>query len=59
MNIVTYFDYQNHIVFISTHTKISTPHEKAPVSQVLAIKAMVNGTRNSRKTNYRSSIYLS
>ena len=57
MNIVTYFDYQNHIVFISTHTKISTPHEKAPVSQVLAIKA--NGTRNSRKINYRSSIYLS
>ena len=41
MNIVTYFDYQNHIVFISTHTKISTPREKAPVSQVLAIKAMV------------------
>ena len=43
MNIVTYFDYNNHIVFISTHTKIGTQHEKAPVSQVLAIKAMEMG----------------
>ena len=23
-----HFDYNNHIVFISTHTKIGTPHEK-------------------------------
>ena len=30
MNISTHFDYNNHITFISTHTKIDTPH-KAPV----------------------------
>ena len=39
-NIVTHFDYNNHIVFISTYTKIDTPHEKAPgdsaVSNVVA-----------------------
>ena len=28
MNIGTYFDYNNHIVFISTHTKIGTPQKK-------------------------------
>ena len=32
MNIGTHFDYNNHIMFISTHTKISIPHEKAPVN---------------------------
>ena len=32
MNIGTHFDYNNHITFISTHTKIGTPHEKAPVT---------------------------
>ena len=31
MNIDTHFDYNNHIVLISTHTKIGTPHEKALV----------------------------
>ena len=31
MNIGTHFDYNNHIAFISTHTKIGTPYEKAPV----------------------------
>ena len=30
MNIGTYFDHNNHIVFISTHTKIGTPNAKAP-----------------------------
>ena len=29
MNTGTHFDYNNHIVFISTHTKIGTPHKKA------------------------------
>ena len=29
MNIGTHFDYNNHIAFISTHTNICTPHEKA------------------------------
>ena len=28
MNIGTHLDYNNHIVFISTHTKIGIPHEK-------------------------------
>ena len=29
----THFDYNNHIVFISTHTKIGTHmHEKAPTT---------------------------
>ena len=28
MNIGIHFDYNNHIVFISTHTKIDTPHER-------------------------------
>ena len=32
MNIGTHLDYNNHIVFISTHTKVGTPHEKAPVT---------------------------
>ena len=31
MNIGTHFDYNKHIVFISTHTKIGTPQEKAPI----------------------------
>ena len=31
LNIGTYFDYNNHIVFISTHTKIGTPYKKAPL----------------------------
>ena len=30
MNIGIHFDYNNHITFISTHTKIGTPHEKTP-----------------------------
>ena len=29
MNIGTHFDYINHVAFISTHTNIGTPHEKA------------------------------
>ena len=32
MNIGTDFDYNKHIVLISTHTKVGTPHEKAPVT---------------------------
>ena len=32
MNIGTHFEHSNHIAFISTHTKIRTSHEKAPVS---------------------------
>ena len=28
MNIGTHYDYNNHITFISTHTKIGTSHEK-------------------------------
>ena len=28
MNIGTHFDYTSHITFISTHTKIGTPHER-------------------------------
>ena len=35
MNIGTHFDYNTHIAFISTHTKIGTPHEKAPISHYL------------------------
>ena len=31
MDIGTHFDYNNHIAFISTHTEVGTPHEKAPV----------------------------
>ena len=31
MNIGTHFDYNHHIAFISTHSKIGTPHEKSPV----------------------------
>ena len=34
MNIGTHFDYNNHIVFISTHTKISTHMKKAPQTEV-------------------------
>ena len=30
MNIGTHFDYDNHVAFISTHTKMGTLHEKAP-----------------------------
>ena len=33
-NIGTHFDYNNHIVFISTHTKISTNMKKAPQTEV-------------------------
>ena len=29
MDIGTYFDYNKNIAFISTHTKIGIPHEKA------------------------------
>ena len=32
MNIGTHFDDNNHIEFISTHTKIGIPHEKAPIT---------------------------
>ena len=32
MNIEAYFDYNNHIMFISTHTKNGTPHKKASVT---------------------------
>ena len=32
MNISTHFDYNSHIVLISTPTKIGTPHKKAPVT---------------------------
>ena len=32
MNVGTHFDYNNHIAFLSTHTKIGTPHAKAPVT---------------------------
>ena len=31
MNIGTHFDYNHHIAFISTYSKIGTPHEKAPI----------------------------
>ena len=34
MNIGTHFDYNNHIVFISTHTRIGIPHEKAHTRSV-------------------------
>ena len=30
MNIGTYFDYNDHIAFISTHTKIGTPNKPSP-----------------------------
>ena len=36
MNIGTHFDPDNHVAFISTHTKTGTPHEKAPVTVQLA-----------------------
>ena len=32
MNIGTNFNYNNQITFISTHTKIGTPHKRAPVT---------------------------
>ena len=41
MTIGTHFDYSNHIVFISTHTKISTPHEKAPVTMQMEVNLLI------------------
>ena len=32
MNISTHFDYNNLTVFISTHTKLGTPHKRAPIA---------------------------
>ena len=32
MNIGTHFNYNNHITFISTHTKIGIPHEEASIA---------------------------
>ena len=36
MNIGTHFVYNNHIVPVSTNTKIGTPREKAPIPQILS-----------------------
>ena len=40
MNIGTHFDY-NHIAFISTHTKIGMPHEKAPVTVQTEVNLLI------------------
>ena len=46
MNIGNYFDYNNHIVFVSTHTKIGTPHEKAPVTTQTEVSFADSGFLN-------------
>ena len=37
----THFDYNNHIAFISTDTKIGTPHEKAPVTMQTEVNLLI------------------
>ena len=37
----THFDYNNHIAFINTHTKISTPHEKAPITAQTEVNLLI------------------
>ena len=49
MNIGTYFDYNNHIAFIITHTKIGTPHKKAPVTVQMEVNCWF-GFRMQRLT---------
>ena len=34
MNIGTHFDYNNHITFIRSHTKIGTPHARSVQTEV-------------------------
>ena len=41
MNIGTHFHYNNLIVFISTHTKIGTPHKKAPVAVQTEVNLLI------------------
>ena len=43
MNVGTQFDYNNHIAFISTHTKIGTPHEKAPITVQTEVNSADSG----------------
>ena len=53
MNIGTHFEHSNHIAFISTHTKIGTSHEQAPVScanrSEFANSAFLNAVANFRQ----------
>ena len=46
MNIGTHFDYDNHIVFVSTHTKIGTPHEKVPITAQTEVSFADSGFLN-------------
>ena len=41
MHIGTHFDYNKHIAFINTHTKIGTPHEKAPVITHMEVNLLI------------------
>ena len=34
MDMCTYFDYNNYIVFMGTHTKIGIPHKKDGTNEV-------------------------
>ena len=47
MNIGTHFDYNNHIIFISTHTKMGTPHARYYANgSEFADSALLNVTAN-------------
>ena len=41
MNISIHLDYNNHIAFISTHTKVGTPHEEAPVTVQTKVNLLI------------------
>ena len=41
MNIGTHFHYNSYIVFVSTHTKIGTPHKKALVKVEIEVNLLV------------------
>ena len=41
MNIGRPFDYHNRITFISTYTKIGTPHEKTPVTVQMEVNVLI------------------
>ena len=43
MNIGTHLDYNNHIGFISTHTKTGTPHQRAPVTMQMEVNSEHRG----------------
>ena len=41
MNIGTHFHYNSYIVFVSTHTKIGTPHKKALVTVQMEVNLLI------------------